>query len=222
MSIKEAFDRVSKDYDQNFKQRFPCFDDYYHLPLTVMDFEGDSPAVLDIGAGTGLFSSVLLGKYPKASITLIDLSDKMLAVARERFSDYPNFNYIVDDYTQYDFKRKYDIIISALSIHHITASQKERLYQKCFDLLNEGGVFVNADIVLSPSPEIDRIFTELWVQMMRKNGANDETVQEAIERWAYDDPSTLEDQLNWLAKAGFRYADSIYKYYHFCVIFAKK
>ena len=222
MSIKEAFDNVSGDYDKHRRQMVPCFDDYYNLPLTVMDFEGDNPTVLDLGAGTGLFSSIVLRKYPKAVITLIDLSDRMIDVAKERFAGHSGIKYVVDDYTRHEFEEKFDIIISALSIHHLTAAQKENLYRKCYELLNDGGVFVNSDIVLSPFPDVEAIFQRTWHQMIGSCGLGHDVVREAIDRSSYDDPSTVEDQLKWLREAGFRYADSLYKYYHFCSLFAKK
>lgn len=97
MSIKEQFDNISEKYDVQRKQRLPCFNDYYSLPLTMLDFQGEKPQILDIGSGTGLFSYFLLGKYPKAHFTLIDLSDKMMTVANERFKNNNN-TYVVADY----------------------------------------------------------------------------------------------------------------------------
>ena len=129
MSIKEQFDNISEDYDKQRRQLLPCFDDYYNLPLTVLDFMGEAPKILDIGSGTGLFSSIVLKKYPNAKFTLIDLSDKMLALAKERFKGNTNVQFIVDDYTKHNFTEKFDIIISALSIHHLSATDKENLYQ---------------------------------------------------------------------------------------------
>lgn len=222
MSIKEQFDNISEKYDKQRNQLLPCFDDYYSIPLTVLDFDGESPNILDIGSGTGLFSAIVLQKYPKAKFTLIDLSDKMLAVAKERFKDYKDFEFIVDDYTKHDFEGKFDIIISALSIHHLSAADKEKLYQKCYDMLNENGVFINADQVLSPSPEIEAMFSKLWRESVQKSGLNSEEIQKAYERVSFDNPSTLADQLQWLNNAGFKNADSLYKYYHFCVLYAKK
>jgi trans-aconitate methyltransferase len=40
--------------------------------------------VLDLGAGTGLFSALIAYSFPGARITLLDVSDEMLARARER------------------------------------------------------------------------------------------------------------------------------------------
>jgi len=222
MGIKEQFDGISEKYDQQRRQLIPCFDDYYHLPLTVLEFSGQEPKVLDMGSGTGLFSHILLQKYPNAKMTLIDVSDQMLAVARKRFREYKDFQFIVGDYTTHNFSEKFDIVISALSIHHLTALKKENLYRKCYGILGENGVFVNVDQVLSPSPQIEGLFSKLWRDFVEKSGLHKEEIAKAYERVGFDNPSSLADQLRWLNGAGFKHCDCLYKYYHFCVLYAKK
>lgn len=44
----------------------------------------NAPTILDLGAGTGLYSSLILAKYSKAHITLIDLSEGMLEIAKDQ------------------------------------------------------------------------------------------------------------------------------------------
>ncbi len=222
MGIKEHFDNVSENYDKQRKLLLPCFDDYYGLPLSLMDFPGDCPKILDIGTGTGIFASFVLDKYPNAEFTLIDLSDKMLDIAKERFSGKTNFTYICADYTKFEFEESFDIIISALSIHHLTALQKEELYQKCYSMLSENGIFINADQVLSPYPQAEKLFSDLWRKQVENSGLSREEVDMTFDRVSFDNPSTLSDQLLWLKNAGFKYTDCLYKYYHFCVLFAQK
>ncbi len=222
MGIKEQFNSVSQNYDKQRRQLIPCFDDYYNLPLTVMDYKGESPNVLDLGCGTGLFTSIVMQKYPNAKYTLIDISDKMLEQAKIRFKGNNKVEFIIYDYINYEFTNKFDIIISALSIHHLSATEKEQLYKKCYRLLNADGIFVNTDQVLSPHPEIEDMFSGLWRESIIRSGISEEELQKAYARVSYDNPSTLADQLKWLLDAGFKYADCIYKYYHFCVMYAKK
>ena len=222
MDIKEGFDTVSRQYDRQRRQLIPCFDDFYNLSAAVLDAPTDSPQVLDIGCGTGLFSEFVLQKYPKACMTLIDLSDKMLEVARERFAGRSGIRYINADYTCYQFGHPFDIIVSALSIHHLPAAKKEKLYRRCFGMLRPGGIFVNADQVLSPSSSIESIYSKLWKDTVENSGLAAEEVEQAYARTAFDDPSTLDDQLRWLTEAGFSQVDCIYKYYHFAVFYAKK
>ncbi|MCL2336111.1 MAG: class I SAM-dependent methyltransferase, partial [Firmicutes bacterium] len=210
MSIKEQFDRISANYDQQRRLFIPCFEDYYHLPLNMLDYDGQSPQILDIGSGTGLFASILLAKYPQAHFTLIDLSDKMLAVARERFANLENFEFIVADYTKHNFVKKFDLIISALSIHHLEHQSKRALFFKCFQWLNANGVFLNVDQALSPAPEIEEKFSAIWRRYVESSGLPNEEIQKGYERVSFDNPSTMIEQLHWLREAGFSQTDIIY------------
>ena len=222
MNIKEQFDSIAKEYDRQRRQILPCFDDYYNLPLAMLEYSAEPYEILDIGSGTGLFSSFLLKKYPNAHFTLIDISDKMLSVAKARFSCFDSYDYIVADYTRHIFDKNFDIIISALSIHHLDAKGKKNLFNTCFQLLNNNGLFINADQVLSPSPEIEKNFSDIWRSHVENSGLLHEELLAAYERASLDTPSTMEEHMQWLREAGFLQVDVIYKYFHFCVFYAKK
>lgn len=84
MGIAEQFNMVSEVYDAQRRRLLPCFDDFYGTSIQMLDYEGDAPRVLDIGSGTGLFADFLLKRYPKAKLTLIDVSEKMLHVAQKQ------------------------------------------------------------------------------------------------------------------------------------------
>ncbi|MTI69401.1 MAG: class I SAM-dependent methyltransferase, partial [Firmicutes bacterium] len=67
--------------------------------------------VLDVGTGTGVlipYIHKVIGEQGK--ITAIDLSDKMLDVAREKFS-FKNVKYIQNDVNNLEIKKEYDAII---------------------------------------------------------------------------------------------------------------
>ncbi len=66
------------------------------------------------------------------------------------------------------------------------------------------------------------MFSKLWRESVEKSGLSREEIDKAYERVKLDSPSTLAEQLEWLSKAGFRMVDCLYKYYHFCVLYAKK
>lgn len=222
MNMKEQFDQVSKDYDKQRRLLIPCFDELYQLPLTVMDYKGDVPNILDIGGGTGLFTEFVMNKYPNAEYTLIDLSDKMLEIAKQRFINKDHVHYVVADYTDYEYNNTYDIIISSLSIHHLPEKHKRKLYTKLYTLLNKNGIFINADQMLSPFEEIEKQYITLWHKDIENSGLPKEEVQKTLKRMEMDDPSTLNDQIEWLKEAGFKSVDCLYKYRNFCTIYARK
>jgi len=222
MSIKDEFNEIAEKYDQQRRLLIPCFDDFYKLPIEALNYSGDSPTVLDIGSGTGLFSSFILTKYPHAKITMIDVADELLAIAKERFAAYPDFSYIVADYTKYLFGQKFDMIISALSIHHLDNNDKRELYRKCFCILNDDGFFINADQVLSPSDYIENINLDALHEYHKSTALSERDIEMAYERMKYDNPATLYEQTQWLYESGFKDVDCIFKRHQFCVMYAQK
>ncbi len=134
MSVENEFNQKTSEYDGERRALIPCFDDFYGIAIDCIDFKGDNPKILDLGAGTGILSEFLLEKYPNAQITLIDLADKMLKEAEERFKGNNNISIICDNYLTHEFGAKFDIILFSLSIHHLTGSEKKTLIEKYFNL----------------------------------------------------------------------------------------
>jgi tRNA (cmo5U34)-methyltransferase len=55
----------------------------------------------------------------------------MLEQAKSRFSQMGKSpRIVIGDYVEADLGGSYDLVISALSIHHLSDSDKERLYQR--------------------------------------------------------------------------------------------
>ncbi|MDR3222367.1 MAG: class I SAM-dependent methyltransferase [Methanobrevibacter sp.] len=222
MDLKEEFDKVSKEYDGQRRELIHCFDDFYKSGINFLEFKYDDPKVLDLGAGTGLFSSFVLNKFPKSSLTLIDLSSEMLQLAKERFKDYSNVEYIVDDYLSHEFNEKFDIVISSLSIHHLSDCNKAKLYKKVHGLINnKGGIFLNADQSLSQSTAIEIRFNKYWKECIENSSLKNNEIENAYKRMIYDNPATLKDQFKWFKNAGFNDFDLLYKYYNFTVMYGK-
>src|SRR5690606_8382690 len=137
------FNEVSQSYDQQRRKLIPCFDDFYRIAVALAELENNAPTILDLGAGTGLYSSFILNKYPNAKLTLIDLSEGMLDIAKERFKQHPNVTYVVSDYTKFNYNQRFDLVISSLSIHHLVDEEKKELYAKVYDMLNTNSIFIN-------------------------------------------------------------------------------
>ena len=220
--IKEMFNEISEEYDGQRRKLIPCFEDFYKTLIAIINVDNNKPKILDIGAGTGLCSYFLLKKYPDAKLTLIDLSEKMLFIAKKRFANNVTVEYITEDYTRYKSAEQYDIIISALSIHHVPDEDKEHLYAKIYELLKPGGVFVNADQVLGHTKFLENLYQTDWQGKIAASGLSKAELDAAYERIKLDKMSTLSDQLAWLQDAGFSDVDCVYKSFNFVVLFGRK
>lgn len=222
LSVKQLFDKVAQDYDVQRKQLIPCFDDFYGMALNLMECSLNSPRILDLGAGTGLLSGLVLQKYPNARLTLIDISDQMLEGAHRRFADATQVEYLVGDYSSYNFTSSYDMIISSLSIHHLTHADKKKVFETVHKLLEPGGRFINADQVQGRTPDTDTYYRQRWLEAIHQSGLSEEAISASIERRKVDINATLEDQFMWLEEAGFPVVDCMYKSLDFAVFYAQK
>ena len=143
-------------------------------------------------------------------------------MAKERFSNQPNVKYIIGDYTKYDFSERYDIVASALSIHHLEDKSKKELYKNIYSILLENGIFINADQVYGETPFIESFNKTIWIQSIENSGLSREELLAGYERMKLDKEAKLNDQLDWLKEIGFTDVSCIYKYYHFAVMLGRK
>lgn len=224
MKIETLFNQAAKHYDSARKLLIPCFDDFYSTAVEVIPFtKTDHIKVLDLGAGTGLFSYMVNQNYPNADFTLIDLSEKMLEEAQTRFvNTKTKIEYLTMNYVEQPLPGKFDLIISALSIHHLTSQEKQKLFSDIYRHLNNGGIFINADQVLGETEAIENIYKKSWLNSVKNSGVAKVTLDAALERMKEDKMSTLKDQLHWLKNNNFRDINCWYKNYSFVVYSAKK
>ena len=220
--VRTQFNTLSADYDANRRKLIPAFDAFYGAGIDFLTYEGDAPAVLDIGAGTGIFTARLLERYPDASVTLLDFSDNMLGLACEKFSGNSRISYVLGDYSEADLGAgRFDAAISALSLHHLNPEMKRAFFSKVKAALREGGEFINADIVKYADPDLTAGFDARWTDFVRGNLGEGEFFDRFLKSKDVDDPSTVEEQLAWLRDCGFERAYSLFHYYNFAVIYAK-
>ena len=68
--------------------------------------------VLDIGCGDGSFSIKILELVPEGSLVGIDRSENMLALAREKIAQYPQFSVALLDVLNMNYQEEFDYVVS--------------------------------------------------------------------------------------------------------------
>ena len=139
----------------------------------------EARAILELGIGTGETARRVLQRHPGATLIGIDASEDMLVAAREAVDAHAvqlQAGRLVDALPPGPF----DLVVSALAVHHLDAAGKADLFARIASVLRPGGRFVLADVVVSDDP------------------AHAVTPLDP----SYDLPDTVPDQLRWLADAG--------------------
>lgn len=133
-NIKKAYDEWAEIYDSD-KNRT--------RDLNAQTIRGESLSlahkrILEIGCGTGLNTQYLV--HHASEVVGLDISEKMLARARQRVID-EKARFVLGDITKaWDFKNgSFDFIVANLVLEHI--EDLSHVFGEAYRLLNPGGEF---------------------------------------------------------------------------------
>jgi tRNA (cmo5U34)-methyltransferase len=223
-NVKERFEEMAKEYDEKILKIIPYYDEMIEALINSIPFnEKDEIKVLDLGTGTGTIAKKVKEKFPNSQVTALDLVEDMIEIAKIKLEDYNNIEYIVGDFSNFDFKNKYDVILSSLAIHHIKENKgKIELYEKIFNSLKENGVFYNADVILGTNEYSKNLNGKIFRKNLEEK-FDEKRVNELEENAeTVDYPSKLFEQLKWFEEIGFKDIEVIWKYYGHGVYGGKK
>jgi tRNA (cmo5U34)-methyltransferase len=215
-NTQAVFDATAATYDRDRMKLIPGHERFYAAALSLIP--PNAGLIVDLGAGSGLFSAMLHAAFPHAELHLLDFSAPMLDLARARLGNAPNLHYTLADYTTAALPTSADAIVSALSIHHLEDDAKHSLLPRIFAALRPGGVFLNADHIAGPTPALEALYQRRWLAAVRAEGATAKQIADSLFRQTEDRRSPIDLQLRWLEAAGFADVDCWFKDNSFAVL----
>ncbi|MBF8251492.1 MAG: hypothetical protein HW382_1120 [Deltaproteobacteria bacterium] len=209
-------------YDDVIRRRVPLYNEIQTLMVSLLPFsKKEYLRVLDLGCGTGGISVALLKEFPLARVTGIDRSSDMLAVAAAKVKQTTwRIDFICQDmnYPLPPVEGGFDAIISAFSLHYLNKDEKKALFSKCHDALKPGGMFIDAEAVISPSAKVYQLYMEKWKDFQRSNGFSEDEIGAHMLKFVRDvKPLTVERQVCLMSEAGFIDVECYFKYMNWAV-----
>lgn len=197
---------ASAEQWSSFRPKLPRAADAEQLMVDHL-FRGEVQRALDLGCGDGHMIAVVRERWPKASVVGLDISPVLAEAAQHRFSDKAAAEIHVHDLMEPLSSKlgKFDVVVSALAIHHLPDQRKRKLFAEVFELLRPGGAFYDLDVVTAPTEELHAISQSAF--------GFDEGKQDPS-----DQPARLEDQLNWLRELGFEGVDCFWKWLELALV----
>lgn len=220
-TIKEQFNRIAGEYDAQRRSFIPCYDAFYDGATDFLAAVMPEPKhILDLGSGTGILAAFWYEHFPNAQYLLADTAEDMLDVARKRFEGLENVRFAELDYSEGLPDGDFDLVVSALSIHHLTDPAKQTLFSQLKDRLPDGGIFANYDQFCGTTPLMTKWMDEYWQDYLTSGGLTAEDIRLWRQRRRLDRECSLEAEESMLKQSGFDSVQCIFSSGKFSVICA--
>jgi SAM-dependent methyltransferase len=190
---------------------------------------------IDLGAGDGILSQLILEQFDKAKGYILDFSEPMLEAAQKRLEKYSDRVKIIKcdiastTWQQQVFKagtEQVDAVVSGYCIHHLPDGRKYELYHEIYNRLTNNGLFVNIEHVASNSEWGEMLSDEAFIDSIASFEEKSENIRsrELISKDFHSREDKKENillsadiQCEWLRDIGFKRVDIYFKFFEFAV-----
>lgn len=145
LNEKFFFNSVASKYDKNYgydksftKYKIVKKIDYFYRSIADFISGSSNIKILEIGCGTGEYTAKLAKLFPKANIVGLDISKKVIEIAKNKCKDFPNVSFQVKSFYHSKLKTdSFDVICGFYSLHHMN---EKKVLNEAYKLLKSGGL----------------------------------------------------------------------------------
>jgi len=216
---------VASVFDDMLARSVPHYADMLNLTVDfALKYATNSKVIYDLGCST---ATTLLEIYKKSDkdLTLIglDSSKAMLRTANNKSCAYKaNLNLICGDILNEPLQIS-DVVISNYTLQFIRPIQRETLVNKIYNSLEDGGVFIFSEKIISEDKKLHKLYIDEYYKFKRTQGYSDFEIaqkREALENVLV--PYTEDENKQMILKAGFSHVETVFKWVNFATFIAIK
>lgn len=171
------------------------------LLLSLLDIKPDHK-ILDIGCGTGVFTSLISEKLDQDGYSIgIDAAGKMIEAARKkRGSSKCKFEAMAAEKLHFD-DQLFNSAVSTLFYHHVDRGLKQKSLNEAYRVLKPGGKLIIADMHI-PTTFIGSLVAHAsrWILVQPQIGENIRGIlPELIVNAGFSKPEKVQDYLGYIS-----------------------
>jgi tRNA (cmo5U34)-methyltransferase len=218
---EDYYAAFSAEYAERIRQLVPRYDEMLETILDLLRL-ADPVTVLDLGAGVGNVSELVLEALPRAHVTALDLSPKMIERARERLAAYgKHVDVIQGDVSAIPPERTFDAGFSNLVLHNLPPDAKRETLRAIRGWLRPAGVFIWGDMIVHPDAALQQHFARQRAEHALAAGCPGDFVDWNFEKESrLDHPWTTARTLEELTETGFDNPEVVWAHDAFAIFFA--
>ena len=210
------FDRnVAKNFDSHVSKSVPFYNISHDLCVSLSEFFlKDNGRCYDIGCSNGNLLNKIRKKNSEKKIDLkgIDNSGPMISLAKKK---YKNITFRNKHLEKFVFLKS-DLILSLYTIQFLKPKFRQDLFNKIYKSLNWGGAFVFFEKIRGDDARFQDILTFLYFDFKSQNGLDSsEILNKEISLRSVLEPYTIQANIDYLKRAGFKDIMPISQYLNF-------
>lgn len=227
-SITKQFEfdeEVASVFDDMLNRSVPFYKEMQRLTINfALNYLEEGSKVYDLGCSTAS-TLIELSKHSPKKLELIgiDNSTAMLNRATNKCKAFGvDVKFINDDLhnVSYDDAK---LIISNYTLQFIRPLQREKLVKKIYDNLQDEGVFIFCEKVISSNKTLDKQYIDEYYEFKKTQGYSEYEIaqkREALENVLI--PYTEEENKKMIIDAGFSHCETLFKWVNFATFIAIK
>ena len=174
-------------------------------------------------------------EYPDSQISFLDFSDPMLDALKSKLGEESSAIILKVDFSHPQWVQHLngplDLVLSGFAIHHQSDKRKQQLYKEIYEILAQGGVFLNLEHVASATEALAVVFDDYFLDHRYAflQSVDPEVTRAEVAK-DYDSRSDkaenilapVEDQCEWLRQIGFKDVDCFFKIFELALFGGRK
>ncbi len=226
--IKKQFEfdeEVAAVFDDMLERSVPFYKESQKITefFALKNLKEDG-VLYDLGCSTGTLLLNIHRKLERNAVLIgLDNSEAMLARAKRKCEAYgADVTLCSADILEYKYK-KADVFVSNYTLQFIRPLVREELVKKIASSLNDAGVFIFSEKVISHQATLNKELIECYYDFKKEQGYSEyEIIQkrEALENVLV--PYSEEENIQMAKNAGFSHCEVIFRWANFATFIAIK
>ncbi len=221
----EFDEEVASVFDDMLDRSVPFYKEMQRLSIVFANnFLENGSKVYDLGCSTGT-TLIELSKSCNKTLNLIgiDSSEAMLELASKKAKAFGvDIDFICSDIFDVNLKGA-KVIFSNYTLQFIRPLQREKLIKKIYDSLEDGGIFIFSEKLVSQNSILNKQFIDEYYSFKKTQGYSEFEIsqkREALENVLI--PYTEDENNKMIKDAGFSHCELVFKWVNFATFIAIK
>lgn len=221
----EFDESVASVFDDMLNRSVPYYKDTLNLTTSfALEYLEENDKVYDLGCSTAT-TLINIAKHSDKKLQLIgiDNSEAMLKRASNKSKAFGlDIRFKNSDIFDVEINNA-KVIISNYTLQFIRPRQREELIKRIYDGLEEGGVFIFAEKVISEDKTLNKQFIDQYYDFKKEQGYSEYEIaqkREALENVLI--PYSFDENKQMIKDAGFKHFDCLFKWINFATFIAIK